>query len=122
MFEYEYNTKIRIVGCAEIKLKKNFLALFQVGSKVYIKKNARIGEMRSVVIKRFSKSLAHSLNVESNPQIMYTDTFNRVWAENELLSEENAADQALLYLKNIQEEGRRLFEENGCFPINPENC
>jgi hypothetical protein len=53
---------------------------------------------------------------------LYTDTFNRVWAENELLSEENASDQAMIYLKNIQEEGRRLFEEDGCFPITPPGC
>jgi hypothetical protein len=75
-----------------------------------------------VVIKRFAKSLADSLDRYSNPMIMYTDTFNRVWAENELLSEENASDQALIYLKNIEEEGKRLFEENGCFPIPPEGC
>ena len=122
MFEYEPTGTIRVVGCAGVKLKKNFLALFIVGSRVYIRKSARIGELKSVVIKRFAKSLTDSLDRYSNPTIMYTDTFNRVWAENELLSEENAADQAMIYLKNIEEEGRRLFEENGCFPIPLEGC
>ena len=122
MFEHEPTGKIRVVGCAGVKLKKNFLALFTVGSRVYIRKNARMGELKSVVIKRFAKSLADSLDRHSNPMIMYTDTFNRVWAENELLSEENASDQAMIYLKNIEQEGRRLFEENGCFPIPPEGC
>lgn len=122
MFEYEATGRIRVVGCAGVKIKKSFLALFKVGSRVYIRKNAKRGELKSVVIKRFAKSLADSLDTYSNPMIMYTDTFNRVWAENELLSEENAADQAMIYLKNIEEEGKRLFEENGCFPLPPEGC
>jgi hypothetical protein len=122
MFEYEPTGRIRVVGCAGVKIKKNFLALFTVGSRVYIRKSARIGELKSVVIKRFAKSLADSLDKYSNPIVMYTDTFNRVWAENELLSEENAADQAMIYLKNIAEEGKRLFEENGCFPLPNERC
>jgi hypothetical protein len=67
MFEVRNKGKDKDSGLCRNQSKKNFLALFQVGSKVYIRKNARNGELKSVVIKRFAKSLADSLDGDSNP-------------------------------------------------------
>lgn len=121
--EYEATGRIRVVGCAGLSLKRNFLTLFLVGDRVYIRKKARLGDIESVVVKRIHrKDPENASRYGIQPNIIYVDTYNRIWEESELLSEENAVDLARIYWQNIEQEGRRLFEEDGCFPIPPEGC
>lgn len=122
MFTYEPTGEIRVIGCAGFNLKQNFFVLFNVGSKVYVKNKAKSGILESVVIKRLKREIDASHYKGYFPQIVYTDTTNRVWLERELLSEENAVDAAKAYWIRIEQEGRILFEERGCFPIPPEGC
>ena len=112
-----------MTGCAGLGLYKNYTVLFLVGSRVYVKRKARLGVMEPVVLKRINRVVAESASYRGvRPEINYVDTFNRVWIENELLSEENAVDLSLQYWSNIDQLGRRMFEEDGCFPIKPEGC
>jgi len=120
--EYEANGIIKISGCAGVGLKKNYLVLFPAGSKAYIKRKARFGKMEFIVIKKIYRQTPHNINSGIQVEIFYVDTFNRVWAEDELLSKENALDLANLYWQNFYQEGRELLENGGCLPIPPEGC
>lgn len=123
MFDYEAGGQIRIVGCAGLGLYKNYTVLFLVGSRVYVKRKARLGIMEPVVLKRINRTYPESVSSRGiQPSINYVDTLNRVWMEEELLSEENAVDLAKIYWGNIDQLGRRMFEEDGCFPIKPVGC
>jgi hypothetical protein len=123
MFNYEATGQIRLKGCAGLGLYKNYTVLFLVGSRVYVKKKARLGVMEPVVLKRINRVVPESASSRGvQPEINYVDTFNRVWMEEELLSEENAVDLAKIYWGNIDQIGRRMFEEDECFPIKPEGC
>jgi hypothetical protein len=123
MFNHEATGHIRIAGCAGLGLYKNYTVLFVVGSRVYVKRKARIGVMEPVVLKKINRIMpknSHYRGIQA--EINYVDTFNRVWMEDELLSEENAVDIASIYWRNIDQLGRRMFEEDGCLPIKPEGC
>lgn len=120
--EYTATGLIRTSGCAGVSVKKNYLVLFTVGSKAYIKRKARFGKMEFVVIKKIYRQTPHNINYGIQVDILYSDTFNRVWAEEELMSKENALDLANLYWQNFYQEGRELLENGGCVPILPEGC
>jgi hypothetical protein len=118
MYEHQSFGFLKFLGCAGFNFKKNFLVLFVVGSKAYIRKKARFGKMEFVVIKK----ILPQNNNQFQPDVLYVDTFNRIWSEDELLTQENALDAANLYWQNIYQEGRILFEQNKCLPIPPEFC
>ena len=123
MFNYEASGRIRVAGCAGLGLYKNYSVLFLVGSRAYVKKKARLGIIEPVVLKRINRVYPNSATYRgSKAEINYVDTFNRVWMEDELLSEENAVDLARIYWGNIDQIGRRMLEEEGCLPIKPEGC
>jgi hypothetical protein len=123
MFEYQASGSLRVIGCAGLNFQKKYIVLFSVGDKAYLKKKARFGKMEFVVIKRIARQIPEiAQTYGSQPEIMYVDTFNRIWAEYELMLKENALDLATLYWEHLKQEGRSLFEENGCFPIKPEGC
>lgn len=112
-----------MTGCAGLGLYKNYTVLFLVGSRVYVKRKARIGIIEPVVLKKINRIYPNSPSYRGiQPEINYVDTFNRVWMEDELLNEENAVDLAKIHWGNIDQMGRRMFEEDGCFPIKPEGC
>jgi hypothetical protein len=123
MFTYEAEGIIRIAGCAGFKGKQNFIVLFLVGSRAYIKKAAIQGKIQSVVIKKINRLMPEMPSRYGiQPEVMYVDTLNRIWAEDELTTEENAVDYATAHWTRISEEGRIMFEEDGCYPIKPEGC
>jgi len=119
---YSYETQlggIRVAGCAGISIKQNLIVRFLVGDRVYIRRKARLGIIESVVIKRLNGIFPkyEGFNTAIQPDFNYVDTFNRVWLEDELVTQEHAIDLARIYLENIRQEGRRFFEEGGCWPI-----
>lgn len=123
MFNYEATGRIRIAGCAGLGLYKNYTVLFLAGSRAYVKRKAKIGIIEPVVLKKVNRILPKYVSSRGvQPEINYVDTFNRVWMEDELLSEENAVDIAKVYWSNIDQMGRRMLEEDGCLPIKPEGC
>lgn len=111
---------IRVAGCAGISIKQNLIVRFLVGDRVYIKRKAIIGKIESVIIKRLNGVFPKykEFNEVVQPDLNYVDTFNRVWLESELITQENAFDLAKIYLENIRQDGLRFFEEGGgCWPI-----
>lgn len=123
MFTYDALGRIKIAGCAGVVLEKNILILFPVGAKAYIKQRAKAGKIESIIVKRINKFPEYQLPSQRvYPEIMYTDTTNRVWAEYELTTQENAIDFARVYWERVRQESRAIFEEDGCFPITPEGC
>lgn len=110
---------IRVVGCAGVSVQQNLVVRFLVGNRVYIKRKALVGKIESVIIKRINGVFPkyEGFNTAIQPEINYVDTFNRVWLEHELVTQENAFDLARIYLENIRQEGLRFFEEGGCWPI-----
>ena len=123
VFTYEASGRIKLAGCAGIALEKRIFIFFPIGSKAYIKQKAKKGKIESVIIKRINKFPEYQLPSQRiYPEIMYTDTTNRIWAEYELTTQENAVDYSRTYWERIRQESRAIFEENGCFPITPEGC
>lgn len=123
-FNHEASGKIRVVGCAGLNFVKNYLTMFLPRQRAWIKKKARLGVVESVVIKKVNALSPESMISDwgSQPEVTYTDMFNRVWLEEELTSEENAVDIARIYWENVAQHARRVFEEGGCFPIKKEGC
>lgn len=118
-FQSSSSAGIRVVGCAGVSVQQNLVLRFLVGDRVYIKRKALLGKIESVVIKRMNGVFPkyQGFNTAIQPDVNYVDTFNRVWLESELVSQENAFDLARIYLENIRQEGLRFFEEGGCWPI-----
>jgi hypothetical protein len=118
-FYYQASGRVaRVVGCAELGIKQNLIVRFLVGDRAFVRRKARLGKMESVTIKRINGVFPkyEGFNTAIQPDINYVDTFNRVWMEEELASQENAIDIARIYLENIRQEGLRFFEEGGCWP------
>lgn len=110
---------VRVVGCAGVSIKQNLIVRFLVGDRVFIRRKAHLGVIESVIIKRINGVFPkyEGFNTAIQPDVNYVDTFNRVWLEDELVTQENAIDLARIYLENIRQEGLRFFEEGGCWPI-----
>jgi len=118
-YSYEIQSGgVRVVGCAAISIKQNLIVRFLVGDRVYIRRKAHLGVIESVVIKRMNGVFPkyEGFNTAIQPDVNYVDTFNRVWLEDELITQEKAIDIARIYLENVKQEGRRFFEEGGCWP------
>lgn len=109
---------VRVVGCAEVGIKQNLIVRFLVGDRAYVRRKAHLGVMESIIVKRINGVFPkyEGFNTAVQPDVNYVDTFNRVWLENELVSQENAIDIAKIYWENIRQDGLRFFEEGGCWP------
>jgi hypothetical protein len=115
---YEANGKIKILGCCASKYKQNFIVLFPVGSRAFVKFKANIGKIESVVIKKFRILLPDSLVSQGiQPEVMYEDTFNRIWAEEELINQTNALNLIEFYNKE-----QNRIKELLCSPVKFVEC
>jgi len=111
---YQPTGSIRVSGCSAIGLKKNFFVNFPIGSRVYIKKKAKMGLLESVVIKRINRVAPDkSAYAGINVVVSYVDTFNRVWIENELTWDNEAMDYAKIYWLRVQQDAERLLDNQG---------
>jgi hypothetical protein len=109
---YQSIGSIRITGCSIIKFKKNFLVNFAIGSRVYIKKKAKIGILESVVIKKIYRTLPEKYTYQGiDAVISYVDTFNRVWIEDELVWNEDAIDYAKIYWRRVEQDAQILLDQ-----------
>ena len=112
---------IKVSGCSGVGFKENYLVLFEVGSKVFVKKKIRQKKMEGIVIKRTNVTFPSVWNGVL-PVVMYVDTLNRVWEEVELVSEEDALELLQERIDYEQRERRDYFSNQGCLPITPEGC
>ena len=99
-------------------IKQNLIVRFMVGDRAFVKRKARLGTMESIVVKRINGVFPkyEGFNTAIQPDVNYVDTTNRVWVEEELVSQEHAIDLARIFLENARQEGLRFFEEGGCWP------
>ena len=112
---YESAGSIRITGCTIKKIEKNFFVQFALGSKVYIKKKAKLGILEPVVLKKVNRTEPANYRYNGiQPAITYVDTFNRVWIEEELIGEALAIDLAKIYWYRTQQEAQQLLEKGNC--------
>jgi hypothetical protein len=123
MIIYEASGGMRLVGCATVDAAAVYLVRFAVGSKAYVRKKAFRGVLDPVVIKKMNRvelnrPFVHGVGAVVN----YVDTFNRVWIEEELVSQETAVDLAIIHWENIKQQGVQILQENGCLPMPPEGC
>jgi hypothetical protein len=70
---------------------QTYNVLYDVGSKVYIKKKAKKGIIEYVFIKKFQ------FNGLPPGTLVYVDMFNRVWLERELITQSQAVELALSF-------------------------
>lgn len=104
--------KIELFGCAKVTLELDFQVDFAIGERVFIKKKAKTeGVLASVVIKEITRNEYSSY---AGFQVIYIDTFNRLWLEEELVNLTRAADMAKLYWAQIKDEAKELMKK-GCF-------
>lgn len=112
---YEASGFLRITGCGIIKIEKNFLILYSLGSKVFIKKKAKMGTLESVVLKKVHRTEPENYHYNGiQPVISYVDTFNRVWIEEELITEAYAIDLAKIYWRRVEQDAQELLEKGSC--------
>jgi hypothetical protein len=79
-------------GCADIDVFYGYFAKYMVGSVVYDCRQARVGVLDKVAIKKVRI-------VNDAGLIMYVDTFNRNWNEYDLCTPSNALAIATAYLE-----------------------
>lgn len=121
--DYEALGKVTVNGCAGIGVKENYISLFSVGQRVWIKKKARVGKIESVVIKRKARrTLGRVTYTGIEGQFFYTDTLNRIWREDELVSESESMNLISSHENKEAEQFRALYDGGACFPIKPEGC
>lgn len=122
-FSYDTMGSVRVRGCAGFEIQKNYSVRFAVGERVWIASKAKVGISESVVIKR------SRVRIPEEPSyggyvvvVVYTDTLNRVWVEEELI--DIAELQSLLALYEAGRSRRTRTEAGllGCFPIKKEQC
>lgn len=121
-FEYNASGKIKVNGCSESGSKRNILSKYDSGERVWILSKAKMGKIESVVIKRSRAARPDSVSYSGVEwSTVYTDTFNRVWMERELVTGLEAEEIISEYSEKILQETRRFYEGE-CFPIKPEGC
>lgn len=123
-FSYEGSGGVRVVGCAEFEGAKNYTTQFLPRQRAWVRRKARLGLIESIVVKKINTLSPEEMVSDwgSEPEVTYTDMFNRVWLEEELVNEETAVDLARIYWENVAQTARRMFEEGECFPIKKEGC
>lgn len=122
--QYDATGGINVNGCSGFGLEPDYGLIYSVGERVWILAKARKGMVESVVIKRHSRNRRRSgISYEGTDwQIAYTDTFNRVWLEYELVTEQEAAEMVADFENRRLAKIREYYDKGACLPIKPEGC
>lgn len=116
--DYQSTGEIKILGCCASKFKQNFIVSFPAGSRAFIKFKANKGKLESVSIKKFRVILSENLFSQGiQPELMYEDTFNRIWAEKELITQA----VALEFIDSYKKEQNKM-KELLCLPTKFVEC
>lgn len=87
---------LKLKGCAAIKVESYYPFKYAKGSTVYSCQTARKkGKLEKVTVKRVYLHLKGGV-----PVIMYLDTTNELWMENELCTHQEVLDLATKYLEH----------------------
>lgn len=121
--QYQADGGVKVRGCAGTGVKRNYPVRYSVGERVWIGRKAMMGKIESVVIKRSRvKAPDRPSPGGYSIAIVYTDTLNRVWLEDELVSQEEAQDLLQRNAERMAKEIRTQYDRGACPPISPEGC
>jgi len=104
MYEYESSGTIIVRGCSKFKVTGAYPILFQTGSKAFVKAKALRGILEFIFIKTYHLNQSSSSRNGISPVLVYKDTFNRAWVEEELIIQDEALDYAEEYWNRINYE------------------
>ena len=111
-FNYESTGEVRIRGCAVTSMTRAMWVRFKEGDFAYEKWKARHkGLIRRHVIKFVNVKMVSKTQGELH--IHYTDTFNQIWMDRELVTHEEALSLAETYLLE-QEALAEAWLDKGC--------
>lgn len=113
---YEGTGSLIVRGCARAAVKNTYDILFQTGSRAFVKAKAFKGILEFIFIKNYILKQETSSRNGIQPFVVYKDTLNRVWMEEELLFQEEALNYAEEYWARISYEAEYNTNNNGCFP------
>ena len=119
MLTHEASGGMVVAGCAGIKLQRKYAILFPPNSKAYIKRNSKFGgKIEYVVIKKANKHFPNNSEESGvQPDIIYLDTNNRIWTEDEFVTQEQALILAADYWEKMKKISHDLFKN--CVPVKP---
>lgn len=121
--DYNASGRVRVNGCAGTGWEGDYQMKYSVGQRVWIKKKAILGIAESVVVKRLNRKMLDRISYTGiDWQAFYTDTFNRIWREDELISEAESSELIAKYEQKEFENFKKMYDEGACFPIKPEGC
>lgn len=86
-------------GCAIVKYVDVILTTFGPGDVLYSVHKARKGVMEKIVIKK--PRLANLERTQGYPVILYVDTLNGLWNEDELIPFNEAQELAIEYWNSV---------------------
>lgn len=101
MYEYEFNGMINCGGCSLVKVTNKYFILFENGSKAFIKNKAKKGILEFIFIKNSYVNENFSSRNGMELLIIYQDTLNRIWAEEELVFENEATNYFKQYWSRV---------------------
>lgn len=89
-FFYAATGGFKVFGTAGVSAEYFYYVRFAAGAKAYDRREATRGRLESIVIKRY--------RIMYNPyDVLYTDTLNSLWNEDQLCSHGEAVDLAMAY-------------------------
>jgi len=93
---YEMSGSIRVGNCALVKYKCNRRYLYPEGSVLYYKKNAKVGILEKVYVKRVNFPARCNYSCSATTPL-YVDNFNAIYNERDLVTLEEANDLIAQY-------------------------
>ncbi len=94
-FSYQGNGSIKTGGCSAYDLSQNHPVKFSHGSIVYNCWQAtHKGVLEKLAIKSYRIVFGHD-------NVLYKDTFNRLWNEDDLCYQQEAIALAIAYYENV---------------------
>jgi len=109
-FSYISSGAFSLGGCSSpIVLTQNFYIKFAVGSMVYIKAKAEIGKLEKIIIKKVNRNTLNNTQYSGvSPTIVYIDSLNGAWLENELCWEAMALSLSIDYYEELAQYNTNL--------------
>jgi hypothetical protein len=90
---------IVLAGCPVVSYSKTFVTKFAPCEIAFSRKHALKGKLEKIVIKKHKVS--NMLKTGGIFHIMYVDTWNGLWNEDELVSHQEAINLATIYYQRL---------------------
>jgi hypothetical protein len=107
--EYQPSGKISVFGRSEVLFRETYEIYYDIGSRVYIRSQAKKGILETIIIKKIHRNMP---DIYSGviPIVSYVDMTNRVWLEDELADQNDAFDFYHVYWSRIKKMAEELLQ------------